>query len=87
MMSYNEGLNTVTGELAKRCASSPIAVEIRNQALEDAAQLCDALANGKRFEAGKYDDAGDKETASICLAQASAMSSCAYSIRSEKLKG
>ena len=86
MMGANEGFNTVTGQLAKQCAASPIALEIRNQALEDAALLCDAMANKKRVDAADYDSAGDKETSSICLAQASAMSSCAFSIRKEKLK-
>lgn len=86
-MGANEGLNTITGQLAKRCSASPIALEIRNQALDDAALLCDALANGKRHESGKYDDMGDKETASICIAQASSMFACAEAIRSEKLKG
>lgn len=87
MMGCNEGLNTVTGQLAKRCKASPIAIEIRNQAIEDMALLCEAMANAKRVEADKYDDAFDAETASVCRAQASSMSACAEAIKSEKLKG
>lgn len=86
-MGANEGLNTITGQLAKRCSASPIAIEIRNQALEDAALLCDALGNKKKVDASRYDNGGDKKTGSICTAQASSMFACAKAIRSEKLKG
>ncbi len=73
------------GENGLRNAEEVLAV-VYPLIIEQAAGICDNWRKIKREDNVFYENAGDRETAVVCLVQASMAASCATSIRNLKDK-